>query len=796
MTKIPQNTYHFFFKRKWWIVSLLFGALLLYILCLPTSLFTDPTSIVLTDATDQLIGAKIAADGQWRFPPTDAVPNKFTAAITTYEDKRFHHHFGVDLRSIARAFYQNIRAGKVVSGASTLSMQVIRLARKGKARTVWEKVIEMILATRLECSYSKAEILNLYASHAPFGGNVVGLETASWRYYGKQPHLLTWAEAATLAVLPNSPALIHPGRNRSALFKKRNLLLDQLFEKKIINELSWELAKEEPLPNKPVPLPRLAPHLLERIVQGHTKDSSLPKIKSTLHIPLQQNAIKILNKHHDQLIGNGIHNAAALVLDIENNQVLAYVGNIEKAGRLHGAQVDIVKAPRSTGSLLKPFLYAGLLQEGKVLPNSLIPDLPTQLNGYQPKNFYETYDGVVPAQRALIRSLNVPFIRLLQAYGLEQFHFLLQQLGLHTINQPANYYGLPLILGGGESSLWEMTNAYASLARTLNHFQDHSGTYSSTDYQPANYIFKKQDKVRLEKQATVLSAAAIYFTFQAMQQVERPDGEGIWEQFSSDQSVAWKTGTSIGFRDGWAIGITPKYAVGVWVGNGDGEGRPGLTGIKTAAPILFDLFDLLPRTDWFTPPYDEMTTITTCAKSGFRALDICPVDSIQGPMIGLRLSSCPYHKIIHLDSSKHWQVNSGCAQPSEMHHESWFVLPPGEAHYYRFRSPSYLPLPPFKKGCQELAVDVQTPMQLIYPTSLKQILVPIDLTGTSSRTVFRVAHQNPSATIYWHLNNRYLGSTQTFHQFELNPPAGKHLLTLVDEQGFQIEQDFTIIKDQ
>jgi len=794
MTKLPQNIYLFFLKRQKWMLAILALSCLFYYLCLPKPLFQDPLSTILIDEEDHLMGAKIATDGQWRFPPIAALPDKFTSAITTYEDRRFFQHFGVDPRSIARATYQNIRQGKVVSGASTISMQVIRLSRKGQPRTFGEKIIEFFLATRLEWRFSKKEILKLYATYAPFGGNVVGLETASWRYYGKQPHLLTWAEAATLAVLPNSPALIHPGRNRTALLKKRNLLLDKLLEVGQLDELSWELAKEETLPNQPLPLPRLAPHLLERLVQEKANaNQPASKISTTLNRRLQQAVTQILDKHHDLLKGNDIHNAAALLLDVEQNRVLAYVGNIEKAGHLHGAQVDIIQAPRSTGSILKPFLYAGLLQKGSMLPNSLLPDLPTHMNGYHPKNFHETYDGVVPAKQALIRSLNIPFIRMLQEYGLEQFHFLLKQLGLSTINRPANYYGLPLIVGGAEGSLWDITNAYAAMARTLNHFSDHSGMYDAADFQQANYVFKKPTKKVLEQQAPVLAAASIYHTFEAMQQVERPTSEGSWEQFSSDQSIAWKTGTSIGFRDAWAIGVTPKYAIGVWVGNGDGEGRSGLTGIKTAAPILFDLLDLLPTTKWFSPPYDEMTTITTCSKSGYRALPICPVDSIAGPLSGLRVPACPYHKMIHLDSSQQWQVNSRCSQPFDMVHTSWFVLPPGEAHYYRFRSPSYEVVPPFKVGCQEVQLVEVPPMQLIYPTDSKKIFVPIDITGAPSRTVFKAAHQYPSSIIYWHLDNTYLGSTQTFHQLALKPPPGKHLLTLVDENGFQIEQSFEVV---
>ncbi len=243
-------------RQKKTIAVFLCAALLLaYWYCLPNPLFDTPYSVVLEDREGILLGARIAGDGQWRFPKGGAVPKRFAEAITLFEDKRFWQHRGVDLRALARAFRQNISAGRVVSGGSTLSMQVIRLSRPNKPRTVWQKLIEIVLATRLEWRYDKAAILSLYAAHAPFGGNVVGLEAATWRYFGKPPQQLSWAEAATLAVLPNSPALIHPGRNRDALLRKRNRLIDRLAAQGLITSDTGLLAKEEPLPQQPLPLP-------------------------------------------------------------------------------------------------------------------------------------------------------------------------------------------------------------------------------------------------------------------------------------------------------------------------------------------------------------------------------------------------------------------------------------------------------------------------------------------------------------------------------------------------------------
>ncbi len=755
--------------------------------------------MVLEDREGNLLGAKIATDGQWRFPKQDTIPAKFAKAIIEFEDRRFYSHPGVDILSLGRAMLQNMRSGRIVSGGSTLTMQVMRMARRNRPRNLWNKLLETIMATRLELTYSKEEVLALYAANAPFGGNVVGLEAATWRYFAKSPALLSWGEAAMLAVLPNSPALIHPGRNRDALTEKRNRLLNRLLENGTLDSLSWELALSEPLPDEPHPLPRLAPHLLERaqleLLSGREKKQS--RIRSTVSLGLQQQLNEIISRRGTRLAGNGIYNMAALVIDIESGEVLAYVGNRPDAGEEHSEAVDIIPAPRSTGSILKPFLYASALQEGTILPNSLLSDVPTLLSGYRPENYYDKYDGAVSARRALIRSLNVPMVYLLQDYGLEKFHFQLNKLGFSTINKPPEHYGLPLILGGAEANLWDLTSTYAAMSRTLNHFYNYSGEYDPEDFQKAHYTLSdnqtQSEQKELRREPPFLSAASIWYTFDAMQELERPNGQGNWEHFESSRRLAWKTGTSFGFRDAWAIGVNPQYAVGVWVGNADGEGRPGLIGVQAAAPVLFDIFNRL-ETDgsWFNPPYDEMVQIPVCQWSGYRALDICPADTLWVPKGGLHNQACPYHQVVHLDATEQWQVNSSCVTPNAMRHVPWFVLPPLEEYYFKSKQPDYRPLPPFRADCTQSLAEGSS-MQLIYPKHPTQIYVPIDLDGEASRTVFAIAHRNPEATVYWHIDDEYIGSTQSFHSMQLNPPPGKHLLTLVDEDGQRLVQNFEII---
>ena len=640
-------------RRKFFLGSCVATFFLWWLFCLPSPLFNTPTSLVLEDASGDLLGARIATDGQWRFPKLDTLPQKYITCLTTFEDRHFFRHPGVNPLALMRATARNLKNRKVVSGGSTITMQVIRLASNGAKRNIFNKILEAFRALRLELTHSKRDILSLYATNAPYGGNIVGLETAAWHYYGKIPKQLSWAECATLAVLPNAPSAINVGKRREALLNKRNRLLQTLFSLKKIDAVTLELALEEPLPEKPLPLPQRAPHLLDFAAAENTKNKiENNRVRTTLDGTLQKNISRILESYKSQLLATNIHNTAAFVIDIERNEVVSYVGNIS-AGKEYGEDVDIIRAERSTGSIMKPFLYAWALNDGEILPNSLLLDLPTDIGGYHPENFNETYDGLVPARRALARSLNIPFVRLLNQYGVEKFYHQLPRLGIKTFREPPDHYGLTLILGGGESSLFDLTNAYASVARTAKHWYTYQNKYAASDWQTCTYRKdeSKRHALSLQNNAPILNASACYLTLDAMKEVDRPEGQENWELFTNTKNIAWKTGTSYGFRDAWAIGVTPQYAVGVWVGNANGEGQPGLIGIEKAAPILFDIFNALPQNGvWFDAPFDNMQQVEVCKISGYRVSDLCPRDTIWSTKNGAQVKICPYHQLIHLDN--------------------------------------------------------------------------------------------------------------------------------------------------
>jgi penicillin-binding protein 1C len=765
---------------------------LLFWFCLPTPLFNSPTSYVIDGADGQLLGAAIASDGQWRFPPNAEVPEKFKQCIIAFEDKRFMYHPGVDILALLRAVRQDLHSKKVHSGGSTITMQVIRLATRHK-RTVWNKLKEIFMAMRLECSYSKSQILSLYASNAPFGSNVIGLDAASWRYFGRSPDKLSWGEMAAMAVLPNSPSLVHPGKNRGILVRKRNLLLDRLHQLGVIDATTASLAKLEPAPDRPVPLPMLAPHLLERFKEDNKNSGhGATRIKTSIKARLQQQVNEILERHHQLLKANDINNIAAVVLDVETGETLAYAGNISHPeDTAMQSDVDVVNAPRSPGSTLKPLLYAAAFHDGLILPNSLLPDIPTEIAGYHPENFDLGYDGAVPASQALSRSLNVPAVKLLQQYKYERFYDFLHKIGITTLNQPADHYGLSLILGGGENTLWELAGAYADMARVLNHYNK-NGKYDPADYHNPVYTIVPPKKPNLQKSG-LLDAGSIYFTLQAMEEVMRPGDEMLWQQFSSTQRIAWKTGTSFGFRDGWAIGITPKYVVGVWVGNTDGEGRPGLVGVNTAAPALFDIFRLLPVTrDWFEMPVGEMIKIKVCKQSGYRAGEYCDdTEDEYVPKSGLNAPVCPYHQLAHLSPDGKWQVTGNCEPPDQILNQKWFILPPSMEYYYKTKNYEYHVLPPFRPDCVQ--AGIANPMEIIYPKDGAKIYVPLEADGSRGRVIFNAAHRQAGVKIFWHLDDQYVGETQDFHQIALNPSPGYHTLTLVDGNGNTVHIGFQVL---
>ena len=738
--------------RKWlkYGAIIVAGAiLLLWLFCLPKDLFEGvPYSTVVTDKSGELLGARVADDGQWRFPMCDTLPEKFVTALVEFEDHRFYSHCGVSVPALARAMVQNVRNGRVVSGGSTITMQLVRLSRQ-KPRTLWQKGVEAFMATRLEMRYSKEEILNMYASHAPFGGNVVGIRAAMWRYLGDANAELSWAEAATLAVLQNAPSLIHLDKNREALLAKRNRLLARLHEKGKISDDDYALAVEEPLIGNPYPMPQYAPHLVEHYNQvAHGEQTT-----THIDIALQQRVETLAARWSRELRLQNIQDLAIVVEEVATGEIVAYCGNSDMSYDRHGKWVDIARAPRSSGSILKPLLYAVALQDGVVLPTSLLPDVPTDFGGFVPKNFDGSYAGAIAADRALALSLNIPNVHLLKEYGVARFANTLQQSGFESLTRSADEYGLSLVLGGAEVRLVDVVSCYSKMA----------ACYANTTAYPD---FPIRDRV------------ALYHTFNAMREVNRPD-QMDWRRAVSVQNVAWKTGTSYGSRDAWAVGVTPKYVVGVWVGNADGSGVAELTGARCAGPILFDAFGLLPYSEWFTEPLStDGEKVKVCSHSGYRAGRYCTdTDEVLLPRNSVKSGVCPHctEILVSLDGERRVTDRS---EPTRS--EYYFALPPHMEYYYKQQHPEYMPMPEITSSTTAVAEDA---FHFIYPANGSIVAPAKQLDGTRGNIVCKIAHTSATAELFWHLDDSYIGSTTNVHNKPILPAPGYHTLTAVDTYG-------------
>jgi penicillin-binding protein 1C len=741
-------------------------ALLWLAVPLPEPLFANRHGTVVLDRNGEILHTFLADDQQWRLPLEDQdISPKVVAAVQAFEDRRFFHHPGVDPIAIARAIVTRLDREAVPSGASTLTMQVARLMRP-KPRTVVNKLLEMAQALKLETLHSKQEILRLYLGHAPYGGNLVGISAASLHYFGRPPSRLTWAEAATLAVLPNAPARITPARNRDRLKQRRDNLLRRLAARGLLDETALREALAETLPSGTgQPPPRLAPHLSRRLARAEPGT----RIRTTLSRPAQEGFEALAARHHRWLARRGIHNLAIVAADVDTGEVVAAVGSPDFFDGEHGGQVDGLHAPRSTGSILKPFLYAQALDAGLIHPDTLLEDVPVHFGRYAPVNADHRFRGVVPASEALVRSLNVPPTLLLERVGVPEFHRLLTRAGMTTLFREPSGYGLSLGLGGAEGTLWDIVAMYRGLARM--------GRFGDLTLDP---------EVTTRDGVPLLSPHACRTVLDILTAVRRPDDDGVdRSSFGPRQRVAWKTGTSFGKRDGWAVGVTPRWVVGVWVGNFSGEGHEGIGGAAAAAPVLFAAFDLLDDPTpgrWFLNTVDTRS-VRLCAATGYRAGPDCPetVLAVQ-PRSAPPLPRCPYHRAYWVDRDHGWEVCSRCwGDASQRERVVRLILPPSASAIVRASGDPVDEVPAHNPDCRMPRSG--RPLRLIYPAPDAVLVIPRTIAGERQRVTARAAHTTADAHLFWYLNGRYLGRTAGRHQLPLDLDAGDHVLQIVDDAG-------------
>lgn len=749
-----------------WAALILLSIAILYLAIPPDKpLFSDDFSTVVRSDDGTLLNAFINSNEQWHFPPdTSQVPKKLQLAVVTFEDERFYSHIGVNFRAIIRAAYQNFKSKRIVSGASTIPMQLARM-KKQNERTYFNKVLEIFYALKLSIYYSKNDLLKIYLDHAPYGGNVIGYRTAALKFFGKEANALTWSEAATLAVLPNAPGLVYPSQTSSRLREKRDDLLAKLFHKGHISEQTLELAKLESIPDRFLTFESHAPHLARNLKSRYPE---LKLINTTIDIAIQKHCNLLAHRYHHRYSSYGIHNLAMLVTDTKTGAIKAYVGSPNFFDYSHGGQVDGVTASRSSGSLLKPFLYALSIDEGLIIPESLIRDLPTFFEGFSPQNASNDYQGVARAKDALVQSLNIPAVRLLNAYGVFQFYSFLKVAGISTLFRTADEYGLPLILGGAEVNMWDMTTLYRGLAN--------GGVFSD------NFVVDFQET---KETSQLISSGSCYLTLEMIKDLKRPGSEYFWERFSGSRPFAWKTGTSFGHKDAWAVGVNPDYTIAVWVGNFDGESNKNLSGATSAGPILFDILQFLPQENprvWFTKNDIDYRPLPICRLSGFRATEACTeVDTVDIPYGMKPLQACDYHQFRYFSTDGKYQSCSKCWNSIGGEKKSVVLYPPDIAYYLRQKGQYIETISSHYPHCQSYKSEQS--LKIIYPNMDAKLFIPRDFNGKNQSVVCRVGHSGIGKVVYWYLDDYYLGSTHDEHKMAISFKEGWNTLKVIDEYG-------------
>jgi len=725
-------------KKIFLILFLLFAIFGLSLLFPPQSRSDD--SKILFDSQGELLRVWLNKNEQYKFPKSEKISEKYKTAVLYFEDKRFNTHFGIDPAAVARAIGQNIKAGKIASGASTITMQAARL-REPRKRTFFAKLIEAHTALRMEIRMSKDEIFAEYASLAPMGGNVVGVETACWRFFGHSPEQLTWAEAALLALLPNRPSALNLEKERETLLQRRNNLLKSIVK----DEETLAAALEEALPKINANWRFKTPHYAEAVLSQFPNQTIL---HGTIDGKVQEQLERIAKNYGQKIRESSNVNIAVLITETKTGKIKGYLGSLDYYDTLSKGMIDGVRARRSTGSILKPFLYALAIERGTYTPESLVEDIPTWFRGFSPHNSDKSFSGILPLKDALVRSLNVPAVRILSEYGVEDFHFWLKNAGLSGLSRSPEHYGLSLILGGGEASLQELVPLYSMLAND-----------------------GKKD------QTPLLQPITAYHIRQML--------------VASKAPMSWKSGTSYGSRDAWAIGFNEQWTIGVWVGNFAGGSIPDLSGGSTAAPLLFSLFNSLSNKQTQKKLPESFENAEICALSGYKAKPICPhKKNIKLPINQAQNKTCTFHKEIIISKSTGFEVCSLCWNMEDTLHVIEETYAPAVRRELRRLGREPKPEPLHNPLCPAKKEEFQ--FSMVYPENGARLFLPSADALSSMGFVAIAAHKQRDAKLQWFLNGEFLGSTKGEHKMAVTVGNGEHRIGVQDTLGMYLETKFRV----
>lgn len=748
--------------------------------------FEAQYSKMLLDRNGALLSVFLNKKEQWHLKATIPVPDKLKIAVLEYEDKRFYSHFGIDILAIIRTIKNNLIKNNR-AGASTITMQVSKFLNAKNERSYKNKIDEMIYALRLESLYSKDEILTMYLNNASYGRNIIGFSGALLLYFGLQnPNEITWAQAALLAVLPNAPGLINLEKNKDVLLQKRNALLTNLHQKGHFNDDILKLASKEPLPKKLLPHKNLAPHLALRLIKE--QKGLTPIIHSSIDKNIQARFEQRVQSYLQILQKDGIANASVLLVDTKSREVITYIGSQDFLDIANYGQIDGIVAKRSPGSLLKPLLYALSIDEGLISPYSKLVDTPLFFGAFAPQNANKKYYGLITAQTALAKSLNVPFVKLLQEYGYEKFFFTLKDI-LHFKDNDYTRYGLSLILGTKELSVEDIAKIFAGLGNY--------GVFANLRYdtkEPCQENFNTTHSIQTQqcyesKTKRFISAGASYLTLRAMQRLDRA---GLENLHKDKKIFSWKSGTSYGRKDAWAAGTSPKYTLVVWVGNFTGEPNPKIFGVKTAGSLLFELLGELDGLDSnFTQ--QDIQTIALDSPTGYRLseefknLGIAAITAPY-PQNALPLRTSPFLKSLWIDEDSKKELNSLDEGFENAKQVVRLELPTAVLNYYSLQNidiNSHL-LHTYKNN---------KVLKILYPSNGLKIIQPIDFDGHQN---FIIRFTNlKKQKFFAYLDSAEVeindfNSTSVSLQTELD--TGEHSLYIIGEDGSEDWVSFEIVR--
>jgi len=761
-------------NSRWGRRTLLVLSPLLLFLCwdLAVPFRTDvPYARAVTDVDGRVLTIFLSADDKWRLPTElDDISEDLRTTIIYKEDKWFRWHPGVNPAALLRAAWNNVTTGRRTSGASTITMQVARLLNP-KPRTWYNKALEIVHSFQLELHHSKDEILQLYLNLVPYGGNIEGVKAASVLFFDKMPKRLSLGEITTLAIIPNRPTSLRLGASNMALQNERDRWLRLMYDDGAIGQDDYDDAVREPLIVRRIETPRKAWHLAVRLRQA---DPNAVTIRSTIRAETQDQVETLAYNHIQRLRPYGIYNASVVVVDNRTMDVVAYVGSADPSDVEHSGQVDGVRAIRSPGSTLKPFVYGMAFDRGLLTPKTMLSDVPVNYDGYAPENYDRHFNGAVSMEQALARSLNIPAVTTLHQVGVATFVDALARAGCASIGRKKKDLGLSVILGGCGTRLDELVRLYAGLA--------HGGAIRPLRW--THDVPRSSDTVRL------LSPGAAWIVTESLTQLTRPDLPNGVEAGARIPKIAWKTGTSYGRRDAWSIGYNRRYTIGVWVGNFSGNGVQDLTGSTSATPLLFDIVNTIDRSQddrWTTIP-QELDERLVCSVTGLLPADSCQERVIDVYLPGVSSGKrCEHLKEVAISADGRMSYCTSCLPPTGYRRVIYPDLPPPLLAFYRGENiPVRIP-PPHNPSCTRMFTDGT--ISIVSPLPEKEYILETD---GESRLQLRCAAMNDVETVYWYLDDVFLTSAPSSGVVFIEPGKGRHEIGCLDNKGRSTKVAFTV----